>query len=229
MLVELSRQDFIDMRPDQPAESMGNLNVFALTADGPIFWKKSFSDRVAKELRISSVSHTQEIEKTLRRGAVLVGETLPRHCHRRRRQIAFVLVGAAQDQPSRFLFAKSQQDVRRELVGRVLLPPEQRNIPHAEKSMACFMKEHVCQRAYQCVDRLDSCRSRLLGRILPNIVDVLVADGDAIFVGPGVGYPIASLGLQQESVSQTQRAQYGADFFQRLMLFQQSIDRLIVR
>ena len=102
MLVEFFRQGLIDMRSDQRAESIGNLLVLALAADGAILWKKSFFDNVAKELRIGSVSHTQEIEKALHRGAVLVGETLPRHRNRRRRQVSFVLIGATQDEPSRF-------------------------------------------------------------------------------------------------------------------------------
>ena len=170
------------MRADQRIESMRHLHVFALAADRAVLGKKSFLDHVGKQLRVGPVGRAQQIVEALRGRAVLVGELLLRHRHARRRQVALVLIRAAQDQPARFVLLEPQQDVGRELVGGVLFPAEQGNFQNCEYGMTAFVQKHIQERADHRVDRCNAGRSGLFGRVLPDLVEVFVTDRDAFFV-----------------------------------------------
>jgi hypothetical protein len=48
--------------------------------------------------------------------------------------------------------------------------------------MTGFVQKHIQERADQRVDRCDAGGSGLFGRVLPDLVEVLVTDRDAFFV-----------------------------------------------
>jgi hypothetical protein len=84
-LCSLRARFSINVRVDQSLKRMRELNIFSLAAHGAVPGQKSFFEDIGKQFRIGAVSHRQQIEEGLRRCAVLVGERLLRHRHRRGR------------------------------------------------------------------------------------------------------------------------------------------------
>ncbi len=69
------------------------------------------------------------------------------------------------------------------------------------------MQEYVDEWADQGIIRLDAGGGRALRDVFPEIVEVLVAHDDPVFVGPSVGYPVTASGLQKHAVRQAQGPQ----------------------
>src|SRR5688572_11060385 len=78
----------VDIRSDQGAECMRELNVFALAADRAILGQEAFFHEISKQLRVTAICRTQQVEETLRGCAVLVRKVLLLYRNCRRRQVA---------------------------------------------------------------------------------------------------------------------------------------------
>jgi len=73
-----------------------------------------------------------------------------------------------------------QHYIRRELIGGIFGVPEGRNIQQIEYCMPELVGNDVEELPIQCIDRCDACRRRLLGDALPDLVQVLVANGSVL-------------------------------------------------
>src|SRR4029079_3955871 len=148
---------------------------------------------------------------------------------RRRRQVALVLIRAAQDQSASFFLVEPQHEVGRKLVGSIFVAAEQRNFQAAERGMTGLVQEYVQQRADHRINGSNSRGRRALGYILPDVVDVLVTDRDVFLIGPRIGDAVTVYRLQQQAVRQPQRAQQLADLLQHPVLLEQLVYGLIGR
>ena len=162
-VVHFSRKLAIDTRSDQPFESLFDLLVFVFATLSPVFRQMSFLHDIGEQLGIGAIGDTQHVVELLRGRPVLVRKGRHRRWRSRRLLcLGLIAVGSPQNQPARFLLAKMQHDVGGNLVGGILLAPEQRHIEEVEQRMAKLVQEHIEQRPKQSVKRRDPTRRRLL-------------------------------------------------------------------
>jgi hypothetical protein len=96
------------------------------------------------------------------------------------------------DQSARLGLAELKSEIGRHRIGRIFLAPKQRQIKHVEQGMGEFVQGRIEKGADDRVDRGNTVRCRFRRHVLPQLVDIFIANRDDIVPVEGVGLSIAS-------------------------------------
>ena len=132
-----------------------------------------------------------------------------------------IAVGRADDQPAVLRRRELQHQVGGDLVGRVLLGAEQRDLEQVEDGVAGFVKDRIEERPDQRVRTADGRGPRPGIRRIPELRQELVADDDLGILIRGVRIAAATLDFEPQRARPAEHAEAIAHALERLLLLEQ--------
>ena len=107
-----------------------------------------------------------------------------------------------------------QDDIRRKLIGIVLLASEDWHVQKVKRSVSGFVNDDLYNRPYKRIDRSYAGLCGLFRNRLPDPVQEFVAHRDYGIVVPGIDFSVAAPSLEQQPLRHAKRRQKVSYLFQ---------------
>src|SRR5262249_6346861 len=186
----LPRQFHVNVGSNQVMKGKRNLLIFSVAVRGSAFWQVPLRDDARKQFSIGTIGEAEQVEVSLCRGAMKVGEGREGRRYLGVLYVPVVGVGCSRNQTTCLLLSKLQHYIRGKFVGGVLRIAQNRYFENVISSVTHLVRHDIEELPYYGVDRCDTLRGRILWHSLEDFVYILVADADLVLIVPGIGYAL---------------------------------------